>query len=285
MPRKSSSSSSGGVGNTSSSSTHKKEKKTKQISPAKRWCFTLNNYLEYDVEKISSIVPEFCFKSLVAKEVGECGTPHLQGFVEFFSKKRPKSVFNYTDRINWRLANGDDQSQADYIGVDGAKGGTAEPPFIRLNMPMPTVPIRTIKLEDFYPWQKELYEIFRQPCPWDDRTIYWRYGDANIGKTQFAKWCCIHLRAVVLGGTAKHMLAQAQNAKAGFYIILLSYGDEIVSYRAIEQIKDGLFSTGFGCDNNRMEITNAPHILIIGNEAPDRNDRHFHPGKYNVKEI
>ena len=93
------------------------------------------------------------------------------------------------------------------------------------------------------------------------------------------------MNAVVIGGQNKHILAQVQNQPAPIYIILLSYGDDKISYRAVEQIKDGLFSTAFGCDNNKMEIRDAPHLLIIGNEPPDYNDRHFHPTKYDVKEI
>lgn len=148
----------------------------------------------------------------------------------------------------------------------------------------PKIPT-TIKEEDFYPWQKDLVEVFKIPCKWNCRTIYWRYGGINIGKTQFSRWLCVHMGAVVIDGKNRHILAQVQNQPAPIYVILLSYGDEKISYRAIEQIKDGLFSTSFGCDNNRMEIRDAPHILIIGNEPPNRLDRNFHPDKYNVAEI
>lgn len=148
-------------------------------------------------------------------------------------------------------------------------------------------PPRTITLAQINerPWQKEMLEILTLQCEWDDRIIYWRWGPVNIGKTQFAKYLCVHHGAVVLEGTKRHMLAQVQNQPAPIYIVLLAYGDEMVSYRAIEQIKDGLFSSSFGCDNNNMEIRDAPHILIVGNEPPDKSDRNFHPTKYNVKLI
>jgi hypothetical protein len=93
------------------------------------------------------------------------------------------------------------------------------------------------------------------------------------------------MQAVVIGGANRHILAQVQNQPAPIYIILLSYGDDQISYRAVEQIKDGLFSTAFGCDNNKMEIRDAPHLLIIGNEPPDKSNRCFHPTKYNVAKI
>jgi len=261
-----SSNSSKGLGNTKPT--------PKQISAAKRWCFTLNNYTEEQISSIVPIIEEKCEKALVSKEVGESGTPHLQGFIKLKVKERPMTIFNIKS-IHWEKAKGNDDSQLTYISKQNS-------PFVNIGYPEP---VRTIDQADFYEYQRELYDIFKVPCAWDCRTIYWRWGDIDIGKTQFAKWCCVNLGAVVIGGQGKHMLAQAQNAKARFYIILLSYGDEMVSYRAIEQIKDGLFTSGFGCDNNKMEITNAPHILVIGNEPPNEGDRHFHPTKYNVKRV
>jgi len=130
-----------------------------------------------------------------------------------------------------------------------------------------------------------MVKTFEIPCEWNCRTIYWRHGDINIGKTQFCRWLCVHMGAVVIGGENKHILAQVQNQKAPIYIILLSYGDDKISYKGVEQIKDGLFSTAFGCDNNKMEIRDAPHLLVIGNEPPDEGNRNFHPTKYNVKKI
>lgn len=249
-------------------------KKKKQISPAKRWCFTLNNYTE---EQISSIVPalrEYCECHIVAKEVGESGTPHLQGFLKFKIKRRPMSVFDIKE-IHWEKCKGSDKDNEEYCSKEGEvidKNGFKSPP-------------KTIKRENFYLWQEKIVKIIEVPCEWDCRKIYWYYGEAGLGKTQFCKWCCVHLNAIIIGGSSKHMLAQVQNQEAPIYIVLLSYGDEMVAYRALEQIKDGLFSSAFGCDNNKMEIRDAPHLIVIGNEPPDMDDRNFHPGKYKVHKI
>lgn len=80
------SSNSSGVGNTIPTP-------KKQIAPAKRWCFVLNNYTEENIEWLVPKFQQLCKKYIIAKEVGENGTPHLQGFFEFYTKKRPKSVF------------------------------------------------------------------------------------------------------------------------------------------------------------------------------------------------
>ena len=246
----------------------------RQISPAKRWCFTLNNYTEYEVSSIVPIIEDNCSLAIIGKEKGESGTPHLQGYCEFKTKLRPKNLIEI-NRIHWEKCKGNRDSNVRYCSKDSD---------ILYSKGLPKT-ATTIQENDFYPWQRELVDIFRTPCKWDCRTIYWRYGRTNIGKTQFCKWCCVHLGAIIIGGSHKHMLAQVQNFKSDFYIILLSYGDDEISYRAVEQIKDGLFTTYFGCDNNKPEVRDAPHLLIIGNEPPNKENRHFHPDKYNVKGI
>lgn len=246
----------------------------KQISPSKMWCFTFNNYSQSDISSIVPIILENCVKSIVGREVGESNTPHLQGYCYFKKKVRPLSVFK-SMKIHWEKAKGSDTQNYAYC----SKGGD-----ILVNIGFP-IPPKTINRLDFYQWQEELVKVFETPCKWNDRTIYWRHGDANIGKTQFAKWLCVHLNAVVIGGHQRHMLAQVQKQKAPIYIVLLSYGDDNVSYQAIEQIKDGLFTSHFGTDNNSMEVRDAPHILVIGNLSPNLDNKYFHDGKYDVSEV
>ncbi|GAC77866.1 replication protein, partial [uncultured marine virus] len=74
-----------------SSNSSGKSGNNKQISPCKHWCFTLNNYKEIDIEVIcsNSSIKRYVFQ----EEIGVSGTPHLQGYLEFITKKRPKSEF------------------------------------------------------------------------------------------------------------------------------------------------------------------------------------------------
>ncbi len=52
-------------------------------SRAKNWCFTLNNYTNEDLDRISAIVDtnNKINYLIYGKEVAESGTPHLQGFI------------------------------------------------------------------------------------------------------------------------------------------------------------------------------------------------------------
>lgn len=52
-------------------------------NPVSRWCFTLNNFTDLDIEKLALfITEENCKHGIVAKEIAQStGTPHLQGFI------------------------------------------------------------------------------------------------------------------------------------------------------------------------------------------------------------
>ena len=265
-----------GGGNTISPPSSPKTPPKKQISPALRWCFTLNHYTDEEISSIVPILEEKCRVACCGYEVGDEGTPHVQGYVEFKTKCRPVGAVGLP-RIHWEKAKGNKEQNVRYC----SKAGDV---FLALGIPKQ---VKTIDEKDFYLWQKEMTDVFKKPCAWNCRTMYWRYGPPEIGKTQWVKWLCLKMGAVVISGQERHMLSQVQNSDKDtpIYIILLAYGDEMVSYSALEKIKDGLFSTAFGCDNNKMEIRNAAHMLVIGNSPPDTTNRNFHPTKWDVKEI
>lgn len=63
------------------------------MSAAKNWCFTINNYHPDDMEKLEVMFNHGHFNYLVyGEEVGEEGTPHLQGYVQMKKKMRLAQV-------------------------------------------------------------------------------------------------------------------------------------------------------------------------------------------------
>lgn len=64
---------------------------------SKNWCFTLNNYTNADTSRIDGLVtsdPDRIAYVIYGKEIGQSGTPHLQGFIALKAKSRLVRVKN-----------------------------------------------------------------------------------------------------------------------------------------------------------------------------------------------
>ena len=97
---------------------------TEMPNPKSRaWCYTLNNYTDEEVEALQGVVERgetsveyLCF----GKEVGESGTPHLQGYVRFKSQVRMATVKEAVgNRAHVEIARGNVQQNLDYCRKDG----------------------------------------------------------------------------------------------------------------------------------------------------------------------
>ena len=135
------------------------DKTKKQCSPAIRWCFTLNNWTELEHSSIITILNEQCKKYIVGKEIGEQGTPHLQGYLRFKSKQRPMGLF-CNKRISWRKAYKDstDKHNFDYCKKDDNN-------YISKGYPKPL-----ILITPSYWWQEDILKLIKEKP--DNRTIH-----------------------------------------------------------------------------------------------------------------
>jgi hypothetical protein len=70
----------------------------------KRWCFTLNNYTNTDLEAFHNAIDRAYV--IIGKEVGATGTPHLQGYIMFFKNKRLGAVRAIHGHTHWEIARG-----------------------------------------------------------------------------------------------------------------------------------------------------------------------------------
>lgn len=231
--------------------------KAKQISPAIRWCFTLNNWTD---EEYSSIVPIFeatCRMFIIGSEVGDGGTPHLQGYCEFKSKRRPKTLM--CDRIHWEKAKGNKLQNIAYCSKE-------QNVLIGKGLPKP---IKLIK--DLYPWQKDIEDlILTEP---DDRKIYWFWDSkGNKGKTQLMKYLvATHKSLPCVGGKFGDIMNLVFNQdmdETTSCIFNIPRGHrEFLSYSSLEAIKDGMvvntkYETGY-------KLFNSPHVIVFANFPPD----------------
>lgn len=116
-----------------------------------RWCFTLNNYTEDEYTTLSSNTNAYVYL-VIGKEVGEAGTPHLQGFIIFSSRKRLNSVKQIVGaRAHCEAARGSSQQARVYCQKDGNFAEFGEFPITREGQG------RRSDLETFFTWATEYH--------------------------------------------------------------------------------------------------------------------------------
>lgn len=240
---------------------------TKQISPSKHWCFTINNYDKADIDNIisisSSIVPKYIFQ----EEIGDEGTPHLQGYLSFNTKKRPFSVFKKTN-IHWEKCRNISAS-IKYCSKEDTKAGER---WIRgIKLPKPKY-IKEIK--HMYKYQKKIIKLISgEP---DERTLNWFYENKGCsGKTTLQKYIYTHFENVlIVGGKAsdmKHAVVSHIEKYDEFPKIILANiprtSMNFISYAGIEEVKDMFFFSGKY--EGGQVCGPCPHFIIFSNEEPD----------------
>jgi len=233
----------------------------KQISPALRWCFTLNNYTAEDVSSIVPIIQAHATKWVVGFEVGESGTPHLQGFIRFKTKKRPMTIFSSFRGIHWEKCKGTDQQNLEYCSKDDdfQSGGFPKP-------------IKVINPNR--PWERLIMDIIKvEP---NDRVIYWFWSrEGNVGKTAFCKYLTVKHDALPLhgkgadvrNGISEWYKNKGETPKLVVFPIPRSYNSDYLSYESIENIKDMYFYSGKY--EGGVICGNSPHLFIFANQLPD----------------
>jgi hypothetical protein len=92
------------------------------MSRSNHFAFTLNNYTDDDITKIGSLVDDStCTYLCYGKEVGEQGTPHLQGYIQFASRIRLTTAKTRMgiSRLHLEPCRGSDEDNRNYCSKDG----------------------------------------------------------------------------------------------------------------------------------------------------------------------
>ena len=251
------------------------DKGAKRCNAAKRWVFTWNNY---PTDWLALVAPAFEGSAwLAGEEVGESGTPHLQGYVEFPVKVRPAGYKGLPKQIHWESARGDKASNVNYCTKEGGpRHGN-----IRVPRPLPTV--------ELYGWQLEALKQFESEP--DDRTVFWWWSaEGAKGKSTFVRWAAMN-NALVCAGKAtdmKHLIVK-YHEKHGVYPDVVIFdvprsASSYLNYTGIEEIKNGVFaSTKYECSSVIMP---HPHVFVFANFPPVLDiDHNMSKDRYICNEI
>lgn len=275
-------------------------------SQAKHWCFTLNNYTDADIDRIKALGNEVDYL-IAGKEVGESGTPHLQGYVSFRGRKRLTQVKaalgsnphvsvcrNIDASVEYCKKDGDffevgtpsagpgGRTDLDAF-KDDVKSGNLDFASIReihsevyakytrfcIEFVQDHLPKKVVPAHDLRPWQQTLVEQLEgEP---DDRTITFIVDkNGNEGKTWFSHWYQqTHDNVQVLLPGKKMDMAYALDPTCSVFFVDAprSKQGEYLQYDFLEEVKNGYIFSGKY--ESRVKTLAKCHLVVMMNELPD----------------
>lgn len=258
--------------------------KEKRISPSKSWCFTHNNYREEEVDQWIKIFEHFEMSYIIGREVGDSGTPHLQGYVGHHKIKfRPLEKFKKVQDIlkmkpHWEKARGSEYENWEYCSKE--KNYVTNMTY-REQRDLPVITL--------HGWQVDMEEILLDDP--DNRTIHWVWSrKGQCGKSSFVRYMVQKHRALVCAGKAADMKYQIsryiQSKKMFPEIIIFDVPrsmQDYLSYMGVEEIKNGVFaSSKYESD---MVVMPYPHVLVLANFPPDLNNKFMSKDRFKVLNV
>lgn len=244
----------GAEGNTSTSAP--------RVTPSKYWCFTLNNYTMEQLEHLEHYFKKTDTQYIMGLE-GQDKTPHIQGYVEFKKRLRPRETIKIKE-IHWERCKGTKEQNIKYCSKEGN---------YRTNMEIEKPLEDPMEGLTFYEWQTEILDMIKTKP--DKRKIYWYYDEkGGAGKTTFVKHVCMKYpkKSIFINGKANDIKCAIASLEFKPEICIFHFTrsvEDYVSYEALESVKDGIFFSGKY--ESSMFIMNCPHVLVFANFLPNED--------------
>lgn len=234
--------------------------KKSRISAGKSWCFTLNNWTEDDLVEMVESFGVLGLEYVIGKEVGDSGTPHLQGYVRSPKVLRPMETLKLKSKPHWEKCKGSHQDNVKYCTKEGDY-------ITNIRMPRPIV------VDEPYGWQTTVVDIVASEP--DKRSIYWFWEpDGGVGKSSLVRWLVHKKNALMCSGKAadmKYLVVKYAEQHDGISPDVIIFdvprsSQGFLSYTGIEEVKNGCFaSTKYECG---MHLMAHPHVFVFANFPP-----------------
>lgn len=253
----------------------------KKRSPlSKRFCFTLNNYSKSDIEQIIKICGSK-YSYIFETELGENGTPHLQGYIEYKLNKQHNTTTKNKDSgrfrarelfgmpsIHFETCKGSREQNIKYCSKD----------YIHHVRGCLLYKSDDIKIEpridiifDLYKWQTTIRDLLLNRA--NDRHIYYIYNrSGNIGKSAFVKYMIVKWPGFIyVGGSGKDLkyaissyLDEPKNPPLkGVFLDVPREHKYPIDWSTLEEVKNGVFFSSKY--ESKQCICNPIHICIFAN--------------------
>jgi len=276
---------------------------------AKNWCFTLNNYSESDVQRLLQLETASSVSYCVfGREIGESGTPHLQGFVSFVSRTTRQAAVALLGQAHFSVAR-QVQNSIEYCKKDGNFEEFGSPPslssgkrsdidafkedVVHGNLDFKSLrelhsdvwakyprfcvdyvndhqPVRQVVEHPFRPWQQTLYdELLGDPDPRKIKFLIDPRG--NSGKSWFAHYFLskdVRPAQVLLPGKKADMVYALQ---PGIQVLFIDAPrSKQGEYLQYDFLEEVKNGYVFSSKyESRMKTLPPCHVVVSMNEEPD----------------
>jgi len=273
------------------------------MSRSRAWCFTLNNYTDAEIEHLGGLD---CRYLVYGKEVGESGTPHLQGYVVFVNPCTMAACkTKISPRAHLEKARGSHAEAATYCKkdqdffekgelptqgkrsdiealVEAINNGERSAKKLRQEHPAvmakyssfarqllnDTRPKPELPAITLFQWQHDLLQLLAGP-PLDRKIHWYADGEGNAGKSTFATYIEVKFDDVQVMKPGKLAdLAYALDETIKILIMDCPRSREaMMPYSFLEDVKDGrVFSTKYESTTKRV---GPCHVIVFSNYLPE----------------
>jgi len=245
----------------------------KQKSGKCKYDFVWNNFKKDELDNIKIVLIKLCKRYIWGEEIGESGTPHLQGFMDLKKKMRITELKKYFPLFHFGECR-NEPALIEYCQKDGCN-------IQSFGFPKP---IKTLSLDQLYDWELKILELLKTEP--DGRKVNWYYETkGNFGKSSFCKYLHIkHNCLVIQGGKLADIMNIIFNTNMdnvqSIVIDVPRVNKNKVSYASLECILNGMIT------NTKYEtgtkVFNPPHVIIFSNYAPDCDEDILSADRWNI---
>ncbi|AUW34331.1 replication-associated protein [Circovirus sp.] len=163
-------------------------------------CFTLNNYTQDEWDDLLEQPSNY---TIMGKEVGEKGTPHIQGYMEFKNPIRFDTLKKRFPRIHVEERKGTAKQASDYCKKDSdyvekgelsnqGKRSDLDRVAMMICENQPIHNVATTYPKDFIKFHRGIMALHNilKPHRTEKPVCYWYHGNTGLGKTKEAVSLC-----------------------------------------------------------------------------------------------
>lgn len=239
-----------------------------QEAARKIWSLTLNNWTREERENLIEALGRLG-EYVVGEEIGEEGTPHLQGALRSRSRIRFTALRKINPRIHWEPGRSWKHLR-EYCKKDGVYTSNVEATPDEEARAAHAARYDGVVWRD---WQQGLLDVLGTSPGW--RTIHWYWEPIGcVGKSYLAGYIYLNFPTLIVGGKATDVMqslktyreTEKKNPKVVIYDIPRHMKD-FINYGLLEQIKNGVIFSG-KYESNQFLIP-PTHIICFANFEPD----------------